>query len=79
MKKRNPMRFPHAAENALTAALQTGDHCTATGWWAADMDPQSARFIGEGTVMPTHHGSAAKWIIASPVSRSTEPGTGRPC
>ncbi len=47
-------------ETTLSLMLRTGDHCTETGWWTA-VGHDSARFVTEGSLMPSFEGHAVLW------------------
>ena len=40
--------------------LHTGEHCTATGWWAP-LNLGGPRFITEGSLMPAIDGQRVLW------------------
>lgn len=61
MKKRRPA----ASTLVLDEATRTGHHCPKTGWWSATGDPNDARFIIRGEVMPALSGTPALWTLGA--------------
>lgn len=64
MKKRSLLMAKRSLAGLLNSSLRTGDHCPSSGWWFPEPAPETARFISEGSVMPTHQGLAVKWSRA---------------
>jgi hypothetical protein len=62
VKKRSLIRSKQGTEFGARVSILTGEHCPVSGLWASEEDPESARFISEGSVMPAHHGLAALWV-----------------
>ena len=61
MKNRSLMKTRRGTDFRVRRILRTGEHCPVSGWWAVESEPKAARFIGEGSVMPAHHGVAVSW------------------
>jgi hypothetical protein len=54
--------------------LPTGHHCPHSGWWTPTMTGEEARYLSEGTVMPTAGGLPAVWTpAAGPTSSAPAP------
>lgn len=69
MKKRSLISRGGRGLNSRLSLL-TGEHCPESGWWASEAEPQTARFISEGSVMPAHRGVAVSWKQATPLAPS---------
>jgi hypothetical protein len=65
VKKRFPRKSTFETGNVLFEVFRTGDHCPASGWWVSEVDPDSPRFVAEGSVMPARHGLAVTWAPAT--------------
>lgn len=45
-----------------SSAPRTGEHCPISGWWAPTHAEDQARFIMEGSIMPSDSGDAITWM-----------------
>jgi hypothetical protein len=45
--------------------LPTGHHCPQSGWWTPGVTGGEARYISEGSVMPTAGGRPVLWAPAA--------------
>lgn len=57
-----PASLTHGSSR-VSLLLRTGDHCTQTGWWSP-VDHDIARFVTEGSLMPSLEGQAVLWDLA---------------
>lgn len=58
--------------SSLELLLRTGVHCTQTGWWKP-VERVPARFIAEGSLMPSFEGQAVTWVRRQPGLRHVVP------
>ncbi|MFC7850021.1 hypothetical protein ACFUTU_16255 [Arthrobacter sp. NPDC057388] len=64
MKKRILLQHSRVSPAGQPQSPRTGDHCPATGWWAALNGEEKPQFITEGSIMPSVGGSPAAWKLA---------------
>ena len=64
MKSRELVRGRRARALSPSAIARTGEHCPASGWWSPSGWPSSARFIAEGSTMPTYDLRPVLWVPA---------------
>lgn len=63
MKRRSPM--PRSIRRTAGAAISTGEHCPATGWWIPQGSTEPWRYLSEGRVMPALNGEPTVWLRAA--------------
>lgn len=65
MKSRELVRGRRARALSPSAMARTGEHCPASGWWTPSGIAPAARFILEGSTMPTFDLEPVLWVPAA--------------
>ncbi|KRE71630.1 hypothetical protein [Arthrobacter sp. Soil762] len=63
MKNRGRLHHVRLSENSRALGPRTGEHCPVNGWWAPLEGEGDARFITEGTIMPSVNGAPGLWTL----------------
>lgn len=56
--------------NTLIVNAKTGHHAPSSGWWRPENDSLPVRYLQQGEIMPTVHGSQTVWTLVRNVSPS---------
>ncbi|KHL04231.1 hypothetical protein [Sinomonas humi] len=52
--------------------VRTGTHCPTNGLWQPVDSPSEPLFVFEGSIMPTHDGGSAEWMLVEAKRRVAE-------